>query len=448
MSKRTIGVTIFGVIFIIGGLYSILFPLTIYGKYKTVFLMLNLSFVKYSPFILSLAFLFLIGGIFSIIIGIGLFRLRYWVWYLIIANQIIKIIGLSNKVFILGWQAYVPAQLVAQIGTIVFILWFFMRPKIRGQFFITEEKFKLKSWYAISIILLLFMTLAIPVTVIGYKFFNSVKSKQPFLVKKPQLIRLGRKNNSFLENRFKVREIFNFSFLAPADFVLRGFDNKTAILALGRQNRDNGFIMVENKPGLDITRGVYKVMQFKNTYQFEEALYSNNWGIILLILREISLPHYGDNTQIRRFDTPAAKGFIKYGYRKDKDQWVYDCSIYDKLNNGLGNILLILKGKDFSPDEMLTRISLIGISKVRKPEEYYQKGIRLLDEGNYQNAQFAFANAYYYMPKKAEYGYMLAKTLSIDDKFSLNAARRILEDVLQLEPDYIEAKELLESIQK
>lgn len=107
---------------------------------------------------------------------------------------------------------------------------------------------------------------------------------------------------------------------------------------------------------------------------------------------------------------------------------------------------MILKGKDFSPDEMLTRMSLIGISKVRDAEEYYQKGIRLLAEGDSVNAQFAFANAYYYMPRKAEYGYMLAKTLNINDKFSLNAARKILEEVIQLKPDYIEAKELLESL--
>jgi hypothetical protein len=115
-------------------------------------------------------------------------------------------------------------------------------------------------------------------------------------------------DKSFLEDKFGMRGIFNLSFLVPEDFVLRRFDKKTGILTLADiTDADKGFIMVEDKHTLDIVRGVYKVMQFENTYQFEEALYSNNWGIILLILRDISLPHYGDDTQISRFDASMAK---------------------------------------------------------------------------------------------------------------------------------------------
>jgi len=406
-----------------------------------------MSFVKFFPLIISP--FGLIGGLIYIVIGIGVLKLRFWAWYLIIADQFIKIISLPNSGFIFGWQAFDPSKLAIQIGLIAFILWFFMRPKIKEQFLIAEEGLKLKSWYATLIILLLVMTLSIPVFVLEYKFFNSAKRNQPFLVKKPQLIKLAEIDRSSLEDRLSVREIFNLSFLVPEDFALRGFDKKTGILTLGDiTNTDKGFIMVENKPSLDVARGVYKVMQFKNTYQFEEALYSNNWGIILLILREISLPHYGDDSHIKRFEASTVKGFIKYGYRKDKDRWLYDCSVYDKLNNGIGNIVLILKGKDFSYDDAVRIISSIKISKKGDAEKYYQRGLQLLADGDPANAQFAFANAYYYMPEKAEYGYMLARTLSTNGKFSLNAAKKILEEILQLKPDYIEAKELLGSLQK
>lgn len=451
MHKRAIGVTIFGIIFIILGLYTILLPLIMYGKLKTIFSLVSLveymSFVKFFPLMISP--FTLIGGLIYLIIGIGIFKLRYWAWYLIIANQLIKIISLPNAGFIFGWQAFDPSKLAIQMGLIAFILWFFMRPKIKEQFLIAEEKFKLKSWYTALIALLLVMTLAIPVFVLGYKVLNSVKGKQPFLVKKPELIKLVGMDKLSLEDKFRIREILNLSFLVPEDFVIRGFDKKTGILTLGDiTNTDKGFVMIENKPALDITRGVYKVMQFKNTYQFEEALYSNNWGIILLILREISLPHYGDDSKIKRFEAATVKGFIKYGYRKEKDRWLYDCSVYDKLNNGIGNIVLILKGRDFSQDDALKIISSLKISKKEDAVESYRKGLQLLDKGDSQNAQFAFANAYYYMPKEAEYGYMLARTLSTNDKFSLNAARKILEEVLQLKPDYIKAKELLGSLQK
>jgi len=452
MRKRTVGVTIFGIIFIISGLYSILLPLIMYEKLKPISSMVSivegLSFIKYFPLIISP--FTLIEGLFCIIMGIGMFRLRFWAWYLVIANQIIGILSLPNTGFIFGWQAYDPLKIATHIGLIAFILWFFMRPKIREQFLIAEERFKLKSWYAALIALFLVMTLAVPGFVIGYKVLNSVKRKQPFLVKKPELIKLAEMDKSSLEERFRMREIFNLSFLVPKDFVLRRFDKNTGVLTLGDiTDTDKGFIMIEDKPGLDITRGVYKVMQFENTYQFEEALYSNNWGIILLILRDISLPHYGDGTQIRRFETSAVKGFVKYRYRKDKDRWIFDCSVYDKLNNGMGNIVLILKGKDFSQDEALNMISSIQVSKKANAEEYYQNGIRLLDEGDSTNAQFAFVNAYS-LTDMPEAGYMLAKTILMNakQKSDLAEAKRILKEVLTLKPDYPEAEELLSLVNK
>jgi predicted negative regulator of RcsB-dependent stress response len=63
----------------------------------------------------------------------------------------------------------------------------FIRPKIREQFLIAEERFKLKSWYATLIVLLLVMTLAILMFVLGYKVLNSVKKEADILSKKASI---------------------------------------------------------------------------------------------------------------------------------------------------------------------------------------------------------------------------------------------------------------------
>lgn len=454
MRKRTVGVTIFGIIFIILGLYSISLSL-IHEKLKSIFSAVlieeGFSLIVYFLLIISP---FALRGLLCIIIGIGMFRLRFWAWYLVIADQIIGILWLSNLGFIFGWQVYDPLKIATPIGLIAFILWFFMRPKIREQFLIAQERFKLKSWYAALIVLSLVMALAVPGLVIGYKVLNSIERRQPFLVKKPELIKLAERDKTSLENKFRRREIFNLSFLVPEDFVLRRVDKETGILTLGNiTDMNRGFIMINYKPPLDIVRKVYskvyKLMQFENTYQFEEALYSNNWGFILLILRDITLPRCGDYTQIRRFETSAVKGFVKYGYSKGKDVWTYVCSVYDKLNNAIGNIMLILKGEHFSRDEALNIISSIQISKKANAEEYYQNGIRLLDEGDSTNAQFAFVNAYF-LANMPEAGYMLAKTILMSgkQKFDLREAERILKEVLTLKPDYPEAEELLSLVNK
>ena len=112
-------------------------------------------------------------------------------------------------------------------------------------------------------------------------------------------------------------------------------------------------------------------------------------------------------------------------------------------------IVLILKGKDFSQDEALNIVSSIQISKKADVEEYYQKGIRLLDEGDSTNAQFAFVSAYS-ITDMPEAGYMLAKTILMSgkQKFDLTGAERILKEVLTLKPDYPEAKELLKSVKE
>jgi hypothetical protein len=242
------------------GLYRISLLLIFCEKLKPIFSEMStvegLSFIKYFPLIIS-PFI-LIEGFLCIIIGIGMFRLRFWAWYLIIANQIIKILGLPNRGFIFGWQAYDPLNLAIQIGLIVFILWFFMRPKIKEQFLIAEARFKLKSWYATLIALFLVMTLAVPVFVIGYKVLNSVKRKQPFFVKKPELIKLAEMDKSSMEDKFRMREIFNLSFLVPKDFVLRRFGKKTGILTPGNITdiEKKGFIIIEDKPSLDIARNI------------------------------------------------------------------------------------------------------------------------------------------------------------------------------------------------
>ncbi len=472
MRKRTVGVTIFGLIFIILGiilgLYAMLTSWITYERLKPYSLIASvvkgLSFAKYIPAINSLA---LIKGALLVIVGIGIFKLKPWAWYLVIASQIIGVLSLSNTGFILGWQAYVPLKLAGQAVLIVFILWFFMRPGIKKQFLSAGEKFKLRSWYAVLIILWLVVTLTIPAVVLGYKIVNSVKRGQPFLVKKPQLIKLtgmgkapslkGKEelipaDKASLRDKFHRIRILNLSFSAPRNFTLRMFDKKEGILILSNTTgADKSFIIAGDKPALDIgdTRGVYKVMRLENTYQFEEALYSNNWGLILLILRDISLPYHGNDTQINRFDISSAKGFIKYRYDKNRDEWIYDCSIYDKSNKGAGNISFLLKRKDFSRDEVLRMIASIKVLKERNAKEYYQQGLQLLKEGDSASAQFAFAEAYYLADFPAA-GYMLSKTILMngEQKFDLRGAKSILEEVLTLKPDYPEAEELLSLVNK
>ncbi len=84
--------------------------------------------------------------------------------------------------------------------------------------------------------------------------------------------------------------------------------------------------------------------------------------------------------------------------------------------------------------------------KDAEPGKYYKEGLEFLNSNDFINAQFKFANAYYLSPENPKYGYMLAKTLFKNGRKSFYSVKRILENVLKLESDYEDARELLEII--
>ena len=146
-NKKSIGLRIFGIFYILVGLCCIVLPLIMYGKLKGIAQMMsaveNLAYIKYFAVVLSPVVL--LEAFICFVIGTGVLRGKYWAWYLMIASQIIGILGLPNRGFIFGWESYGVTRLLVGIGLPVFTLWFFTRPNIREQFKTAENKFILKN---------------------------------------------------------------------------------------------------------------------------------------------------------------------------------------------------------------------------------------------------------------------------------------------------------------
>ena len=449
MPRRTVGLTLFGMFFILLGLCYLLIPLNFYKIIQPISSSETLTFSKYFAYVVTPGIF--LNSLLYIVIGVGIFQLRSWAWYLIIADLIIKTIGLPNNGFIFGWQALNWSTVSIKIGLIVFVLWFFMRRGIREQFALAQNKFKLKSWYAAVAILFLGMTLVVPLSSLGYKIFILKTNQKPFLVQVPPVIKLADVNVSRTKHNFTRREILDFSLLIPNDFRLQLVNNnELGVLGLGDgvSAPDNNLILVEDKNVLALIQPMYELLNLENAYQFEKAVYSNNWGIILLVLRDMLLPNYGDQGQIRQFSGPEIKGFIKFGCRTKSDLCVYECSVYDKNGKDMGNVMLFLNRKHFSDEDVFKIIASIRSSPPKEAAEFFKAGKECYAKGDLPGAQIAFANAYYYMPDKVEYGYMLAETLDADNTLNLMTARRILNEVLKKEPDYVAAEELLKKLPK
>lgn len=448
MPKRSIGLTIFGAIFILLGIISAISPFIAYIKFSELGIMISavdeLMDIYTSPalkyFLIICLVLPLAGAVSYIITGIGILRLRYWGWYLAMAAAFSKLFSLANPGFIFGWQAIGLFPVVIQLGFLIFVFSFFRRRKIKEQFALNLNRFSFKSWYGAVVIFYLILPLVIPLTAIALKTSLKLKPAEPFWLK--GLPKLELKEGIDNLAGAKRREIFKLSFLAPNSFVLETFNKELGMCVISDNSKDQkGFIMIHNKAAWDGAEFI-SLMKFKNAYEFEKAIHSNNWAIGLLILRNIATPAWDDG-QILIFETDETKGFIRSG--RPKDNMIYDYSIYDKSNQGIGNISLILNSKYFSKKDALKILSSLKIlNKPQGPAEYYQNGLKYLNEGDMISAQMAFAQAYYLNPKNPEYAYSLARALPQDDERSLNLAKKMIEETLKLKPDYSEAQSLLE----
>lgn len=454
--KRSIGVTIFGLIFILGVLLILVSSLIFIGlcfKFKSIpssGVMESFSYWKYLMFFA--APWGVISSLIYIICGIGLLKLKYWARYIIMVLIIIFPIASLNKALIFGNQNLNVIGLLLQIVIVFYILWFFMKGKVKKQFEVKKGvKFILKTRYAaISIIVL---TLLTPAILLIFKVYTSLKYKEPFFVAKPQVIRLQKPEDETLLEKYRRIELFGTSFLIPNDFVIINFSKPSdnfsewIIFIASPGDSKKRLISLSSKIIYETTPEIYKIMGFKNAYNFEQAILTNNWSPIFITLRNITRLK-GDVFKIEQINSSKLKGFIKSTYDERQNRCIHEISFYSKDTLSSRGMMIMFNQKYLDRKDILNIISSFTLleEKERDSDKCYKEGLEFLNSNDFINAQFKFANAYYLSPENPEYGYMLARTLFKNGRKSFYSIKRILEDVLKLGPDYKDARELLKTV--
>lgn len=475
--RRSMGLTIFGWIFIGLGariilaiVYILCFKLrNIISQVKFVSSLASavIGFTGF-PFpkwlspektIYILIFLFTLGivdGLVHFISGIGILRLKAWARYLIITLMATYIISIPNKGLFWGWQSLGILEALVKILIPLFILWFFIRRKTKKVFETEGAKFKIKSKYGIIISLIVFFTLLFPSSLLIFKTYRSLKYKEPFFSIKPQIIRLKEINDRDFLDKYRRIELFDVSLLIPKDFIILSFVSLTKedfnCILMNKDPTKRAAISLNNMKNVHeailYKSGIFKQMKFKNAYDFERALHTNNWSPILIFFRKIGTPE-GRDFVIGEIDSPRLKGFVRAGCNENGKRWMCILSLYSKDNRVYREAVIVYGEEHFSKNDVYNIISSFNFLKEKiEASEYYEKGLQALSSEDFITAQFKFANAYYLSPENPEYGYMLAKALFMNgDKRSFHGTQRILKDVLELKPDYEEAKDLLKIIE-
>lgn len=456
--KKSIGIIIFGWIFITiaVGIVGFLIPFIIYKLKTSLPIFALVSSIDPSatgdlPYVVIIAILLLlIIAFFSfayLICGIGILKLKHWARYIAITLAVTYILGIPFKALFFRHTSLCEPGFFIFTAFIIIVLWFFLKRSTKLQFQAERDRFKLRSGYGAVIFFIIFFTFTPSFSFLTYKAYTSLRYKKPFFSIKPQKIRLKEINDADFLDKYKRVSICDTSILIPNDFAIFNFYASSSgycNCTLGSPTSPRkGFIMLDS---LNVHEGLAKSMKFKNSYNFEKELYTNNWNPILMALRSFSeIEQWG--MEITEIDSSIFKGIIK-----SQKQGMYDCSIYDKDSTNSRQVTIFYSDTEgLSMNDVHNTISSINFLEGQTVDaaEYYSEGIKALNLGDAISAQFEFANAYQLSPENPEYGYMLAKAIFTNGERSYRTARKILErEVLKLKPDHKEAKELLEDIKK
>jgi hypothetical protein len=118
MTERPLGVTILGILWILGGLLALLGGLGIAA----------IGSMIAGPFGLAIGIVFIIIGLVDLALGIGCFKAWPWVWTVGVVFSILSII--------MGLYSLVTTGLAAVIGLIipVIILYYLFQPNVKAYF--------------------------------------------------------------------------------------------------------------------------------------------------------------------------------------------------------------------------------------------------------------------------------------------------------------------------
>lgn len=451
-AKRSIGVTIISSLQILGGFLAIVRSFIGYSELKPFF---TTEKSLWLPSVLGTAYVIAVG-VYCIILGIGLLRLKPWARSSQIALILIYVpfFGLFQIMFF-GWQFIAITEILWMISVSGFIIYFFMKKSVKEQFNEEYTKLTIKSGYgkiffSSTIILVLFL-----VSYCGYKSYISLTYNEPFFN-----ITLPKIKLSDYQTRNQLEQYKRIELLGQSVFVTQ----QTHILNLNR-NQDLGvdcwlkyskelkhkvIIGFIEKSAVETMESMYKYLKFKNAYDFERAIYTNNSSILLSWIRIIQTHGTAQNIKIEEIDSPNLKGFILSSLSENKKKIFIEGHFYKNDLSFSRNVMIVTNKEYYDCDkkEIYKILSSFEFSKEQKTAtDFYRQGLDKLKANKTIDAQFDFANAYALSPEP-EYGFLLAKTLFLVDEKTTGNCKQLLEDVLKVKPTYKEAQELLENIKR
>lgn len=341
-----------------------------------------------------------------LIVSLGIFHRKIWAfkWYPFPA--ILMLLG-SKPILLMSYQ-----DLLGIIGLFLylsfyFIVWLVSRKSIKAQFGLAEALHRktkiraLRSFAGNAFIAALILLVA------SYAFFY-------FIHYPKNTISYDRKAIAEPTLNYAKRDVFSFSLLVPSDMKISSFRKVDYI--------DAGYYITMDSERSSILMGVnftplnllYKIFGYSNLYEFHRRVHRP-----ARFLAQVFSARFGQG-QISFREIKASetwKGFLMVSPQHDGEKFYW----YDLYHKEDKNIFLSIGFKavgHFESERTISEI-LSSLEKVtgdlRSAEEYFQQGLSLYNQQEYEEAKFNFVNAVFQDPKNTQYRYFLELAFSKTD---------------------------------
>ena len=447
MGKRKTEIYVLGILIAILGLIHLSFFATTYKNFLSARLE-NVGQIRefiYAPWRTLIGeAIYMVGCLVGML---AIFRKKTWGLTIAQIAAFLAIIERVKWLLIFGTYGEALNNFII-FGACALIIFYLSKNSIRKQFILTPKYKKLEKIFIIIVFLVMFATIG------TYSLIIISKRNRIVDLKAPQKISYQKRDVSYLlrENLIR-RELLNYSIYLPKDINVLDVDKKDNMekyvsVVLG--NPDKSIMLFISACSFWKTmpegRLIYKTLGFDNPYKFEQKIFNEKVGIIYLILRIMCEPKVKSiKSTVFELTTDTLRGFLRKTYSAKSNTIIYDYDIYDRKGKSI-NIVFLLKENALSDSQREDIVSSLQIfdNFAQSANEFFEKGLELLNKNMFEEAKFYFANALLQNYDNAHYHYYLALALAKTGRWK--ESQIAVKKALDIKPDYPEAIELLKTV--
>ena len=432
--QSSIGITIFGVLAIVWGVWFA-YRFVVYAACKpwSGFEEAGVEGIR-APIVL-------VGVLVPaayVISGLALLKRKAWSRYCLLVVTGLLVWGLMTR-FIIAGPSTEGSPYLIHFGVAALFMWFLNRKSTKAMFPYH------KGLRALAVIWILGLSLClVPASVF---WFTRGGGKIPRLQNASYR---SRPESAYAEGFFRSPFPFEYTLAIPNGFTVHALSQPAKgviLVSLGSSQEEQlTHMIMGSKIGFEKLYSLARILGYDTPYGFARKLFSERYGVVFLILRRIPFRHY-EPYQLEEVKINDLRGFITRATTNDKalvaDYYLF-CGKKDVV--GKGRIRVWREDPDLAGQEIDEIISSMRLQDepFKTAEELFNEGMRLLEDGEIERAEFSLASALCLDWEDADCHYHLGRAFLATE--NLSGARERLEKVVSLEHNYPGARELLEEV--